>query len=601
MDLETENVTNLIFPNGIPESWKINPEFYTYLSKLGNYSVEQLSKEPDRLAEEKAAILTQTQELAFSNYKTFIRTAECSREIFQQFNKAESNLTSLVSGLPALSARCEEFSRTSSEIKTQRRLNTLTLTRNAQLLQVLEIPQLMETCIRDGHYEEALQLAAYVRRLGNKHGEIPIVASIVKEVEVAWWSLLHQLISQLRSDLQLPRCLQVVGYLRRMEIFTEAELRLKFLQARDTWLQSLLAEIPTDDANLHLSKTIELSRINLFNIVTQYRAVFTDEEPMLPSKHLGLGEATIFYCWINEKVSQFLSTLEQDLKRGVGSSLSSLLEQCMYFGLSFSRIGADFRALVAPIFVKTIANNFETSIRKASKKFDADMEKFTLPKATSNPITQPKPASLPVETKHTKEHPPEGLLEFYPLAEYCNNLLVALNELRLCAPLAVADNATNQLRESLVNVSRTILSFYRQEQQALSNTEKDAFTRFCVCFAEQLLPYIQRCLHTIFKPNEIAAHLGVSAYRLQQQGLTYLDHSHILDPINHLLPVKAEPPASILTSGISQTDSKVVANEPSGGNKAENIPEMTSEQIGSNPDSRKNEEETSSQTAAELK
>lgn len=57
-------------------------------------------------------------------------------------------------------------------------------------------------------------------------------------------------------------------------------------------------------ANVHLSKTIELSRINLFNIVTQYRAVFTDEEPMLPSKHLGLGEATLFYSWINEKVSE---------------------------------------------------------------------------------------------------------------------------------------------------------------------------------------------------------------------------------------------------------------------------------------------------------
>lgn len=71
----------------------------------------------------------------------------------------------------------------------------------------------------------------------------------------------------------------------------------------------------------------------------------------------------------------------------------------MYFGLSFSRIGADFRALVAPVFVKTIGNNFETSVRKASKKFDADMEKFTLPKSANNPIIQLKPA---VETKHNK-------------------------------------------------------------------------------------------------------------------------------------------------------------------------------------------------------
>lgn len=73
--------------------------------------------------------------------------------------------------------------------------------------------------------------------------------SIVNEVEVTWWALLRQLISTLQADLQLPRCLQVVGYLRRMQIFSESELRLKFLQARDSWLQSELAKISSDDGN----------------------------------------------------------------------------------------------------------------------------------------------------------------------------------------------------------------------------------------------------------------------------------------------------------------------------------------------------------------
>lgn len=576
MDVETENVIKVIFPDGVSDNWKDNPDFSLYLAKLGSFGVEQLSKEPDRLNEEKAAVLEQTQDLAFTNYKTFIQTAECSREIFKQFNNTEQRLDSLVKKLPEFAQKCQDFSKASSDINTHRRLNSLTLTRNAQLLEILELPQLMDTCIRNGNYEEALELAAYVRRLGKKHGQIPIVTSIVRDVEAAWLTMLHQLLAQLRTDLQLPRCLQVVGYLRRMELFSEAELRLKFLQARDTWLQNLLANIPKEDANHHLSKTIELSRIHLFNIVTQYRAIFSDDDPILPlPKDQNINESAIFYSWITEKVSQFLTTLEQDLNRGVGSSLDSIIGQCMYFGLSFSRVGADFRGLLAPIFVNTVTKNFEHAVRKASKKFEQDMENFSLPKIPNPSV----PRNMqPLSQTSKQEHPPHCLLEFYPLADYCNGILTAFNELRLCAPVAAADNATNQLRESLNGVARCTLAFYRQEQQALTQTEKENFTRFCAHFAEQLLPYIQKCLHAVFPPSVIASHLGVTVQLLQKEGLTYLDQASILDPINHLLPVKVEPlsiPTSLPIPSVQQQQDSVQTEGTTSNQQESNLPIRT--------------------------
>ncbi|XP_077448495.1 conserved oligomeric Golgi complex subunit 8 [Stigmatopora argus] len=520
-DVEDESLLASVFQERLPDTWKDKADLAAYLSELSSLGVDELGREQERLAEERARVLDQTRHLAFSDYQTFIRTADCTERIYRDFGRVEANVSRLLDKVPALAHRCRRFAEEAEHMSARRATNTLTLKRHTEILEILEIPQLMDTCVRNAYYEQALELAAYVRRLDNKHGSNPLIQSLAREVRESSGLMLLQIQRQLRGEAQLSSCLRAVGLLRRAGggAPDEAELRVKFLRARGAWLRSALDAVPDVEPYGHASKSAEAARAHLFDVLTQYRAVFSEPGPAPRS-------ARVLRGWLLAKVCELTEALERDLRRGASARLDSLAPQCMYFGLSFGRVGADFRGRLAALFPPAAGRAFGEAAREAAEGFRRDLAAYAPTAATPAAVAAP-----PAPGEGTVA-PPPGLLDFPPLARFLNCILAAFNELRLCCPLALARRVTLDLHGALAEVSRELADYHRAEDSAASDVERRLFAGMCRAYARDLLPFLDRCLQILFPASQVALVLGAPAPGAE--GLARVDAERLLEPLAFL-------------------------------------------------------------------
>ena len=57
------------------------------------------------------------------------------------------------------------------------------------LLELLDAPQLMDTCVRNGIFDEALDLHAFIMRVGLLHPDLPVVKLLASQV--SWMASLR--------------------------------------------------------------------------------------------------------------------------------------------------------------------------------------------------------------------------------------------------------------------------------------------------------------------------------------------------------------------------------------------------------------------------
>ncbi|KAH0931402.1 hypothetical protein HID58_008519, partial [Brassica napus] len=547
-----------------------------YVSEHLSFTLDRLHKEPELLRVDAERIQRQMQEVAVWNYRAFITAADALLAIRQQVSFIDKHLESLICQVPKLMSGCTEFIDSAESILEKRKMNQALLANHSTLLDLLEIPQLMDTCVRNGNFDEALDLEAFVSKLATMHPKLPVIQALAAEVRQTTQSLLSQLLQKLRSNIQLPECLRIIGYLRRIGVFGEYEMRLQFLRCREAWLTGILEDLDQKNAYEYLKGMINCHRMHLFDVVNQYRAIFADDTSGSEENYDG----GLLFSWAMHQITSHLKTLKIMLpKITEGGSLSNILDQCMveFFCISYSPfrvlcatlidiylllmtiqycamglgwVGLDFRGLLPPLFEEAVLNLF-------SKNMNTAVENFQLVLDSHRWVPLPSvgfPSSGINDDSKDDVTPPSYLMEHPPLAVFINGVSAALNELRPCAPLSLKNVIAHELIKGFQAVSDSLLRYNTTRMLRLN--ESKLFLSLCRAFVEVVFPHCATCFGRCYPGGASIVMDAKSAY----DGLSrILAASSSPEPSNKLVKTISTDATSASENGIaSQVEEKQV-------------------------------------------
>eukprot|EP00536_Pseudo-nitzschia_multiseries_P002228 jgi/Psemu1/317843/estExt_fgenesh1_pm.C_290026 len=287
-------------------------------------------------------------------------------------------------------------------LSEKHRVRRRTLLQHSSLLELLELPSLMDACVRSNLYEEALSIAAFANTLERRHTEKnQVVLKVIAQVRSRQSDLRRYLLHSLKNQVTMPECLEIVTALRRLNsidlerlqsgekssverVFAAMELSLQvdFLEARDAWLDqpttaatataSYTTSNPRNSNNSkavlsnstseQLLDTIERYRTRMFEIATQFNAIFRAQQSSyssnggLPSSGSsnddnGQVSVSLLSMWTSRRIYSFLKILSPQLQlMDESGSLRDALDACIFFTGSMGRLGADFTAQLPPLF-----------------------------------------------------------------------------------------------------------------------------------------------------------------------------------------------------------------------------------------------------------
>jgi conserved oligomeric Golgi complex subunit 8 len=188
-----------------------SPLIQGYLLRLTSASLTSIIQEHATLDEEKKDLEHQLDRLAKREYHSFVNTASHGDAIASAFEGFDKKVNRMRETIPSVDTAVAEFNAFAKSQLAERESSKNLLSNHDRLLDVLEMPSLVSTCVRNGYFSEAIQLSSHVKRLATLHyTHVPLVQKLAEEVEFAMTEMTGRLIALLKEPLKLPSALKVL-------------------------------------------------------------------------------------------------------------------------------------------------------------------------------------------------------------------------------------------------------------------------------------------------------------------------------------------------------------------------------------------------------
>lgn len=377
---------------------------------------------------------------------------------------------------------------------------------------ILEIPSLMISCLNQDLYSEVWDLHQYLETLTENYGDkIPILKDLSQQSIQIMSKLISKIFHQLcLPKITIPQCLRFVTILRQLNLCSENDLKIIFLQNRLKHLRELQLdsftrfisssqvqpvqmdkypnfkkELPDtlSQTSSHvydfLLESTQSLKAYLLPVITQYKALFQKgsnlEDEMILSSCIHY-HVTLPYT---NTIKGYLLYIQESEK------LARIAEEIQFTCQSLAKIGIDIRQILDLYFTLQMENILNKFFTQPIIEFRQNLQSYSWDISDT---------SMTVVSNQQQKQ----LLLYRPIALLTNSLLTALNELKNFPILQLKYYSLNQIVKAIQ--SSINISIEMKDNNSISIKEKN-FSEFMNIFRKELPEFIFECFKNIYQVN----------------------------------------------------------------------------------------------------